>query len=93
MTRETKFQTVGEAFEFMRMDGSQSLALIDCMNAYELGKDQLEKHFDDHLWLDAGSGEDQYSKCKFDSDAAQQYYIELGRIEEFLVHQELIYQD
>lgn len=93
MNNTMKFQTIGEVFEWMRMDGSASEALIDCMNAYALGKDKLEKHFDDNLWLDVGTGEDQYTKCGFDSDAAKQYYIELARIEEFLVHQELIYQD
>jgi sialic acid synthase SpsE len=88
MIRETKFQTIGEAFEFMRMDGSASLALIDCMNAYALGTDHLEKHFDSHLWLADEDGD-----ANFDSDEAKQYYIELARIEEFLVHQELIYSE
>lgn len=86
MNNTMKFQTIGEVFEWMRMDGSASEALIDCMNAYALGKDKLEKHFDDNLWLDA-KAED------FASYSEQQYYIELARIEEFLVHQELIYNE
>lgn len=81
--------TIDQAFEFLRMDGSASVALIDCMNTFALGKDELEKHFDSHLWLDAS--EDEYAP--FRDDVAQQYYIELGQIEEFLVHQRLIYQD
>lgn len=92
MNNTMKFQTIGEVFEWMRMDGSASEALIDCLNAYALGKDKLEKHFDDNLWLidDIDGASD---ASPFDSDAAKQYYMELARIEEFLVHQELIYQD
>lgn len=86
MNNAAKFQTIGEVFEWMRMDGSASEALIDCMNAYTLSKAHLENHFDSHLWLDA-KAED------FASYGAQQYYIELARIEEFLVHQDLIYQE
>jgi hypothetical protein len=81
-----KFENITEAFEFLRMDGSASVALIDCMNSFALGKDELEKHFDNHLWLDAS--EDEYAP--FSSEEAQQYYIELARIEEFLVDQGLI---
>lgn len=81
-------KTIDQAFEFMRQDGSASVALIDCMNAYALGKDELEKHFDSHLWLsEAENAED------FRSDEAKQYYIELARIEEFLVANSLIYTD
>lgn len=80
--------TIDQAFEFLRMDGSQSKALLDCMNAFALGKDELEKHFDSHLWLDAS--EDEYAPFK--DDVARQYYIELGRIEEFLVGLGLIYE-
>ena len=87
MNRQPMFQTIGEVFEWMRME-STSEALIDAMNAYELGKDELEKLFDDHLWLDAG--EDEYAPLP--DEAAQQYYIELGRIEEFLVDRGLIYE-
>lgn len=87
MNNTMKFQTIGEVFEWMRMDGSASEALIDCMNAYALSKDKLEKHFDDNLWIDAIEG------ASFVDGAAQQYYMELGRIEEFLGHQGLIYQD
>ena len=81
-----KFLTITEAFEFMRGEGSMSLVLIDCMNAYALGKEALEKHFDSHLWL--LSEEESVEPLP---DDAEQYYIELSRIEEFLVHHELIY--
>lgn len=81
-----KINTITDAFEFLRMDGSASECLVDCMNAYALGKGELEKHFDSHLWLDAKEGD-------FESYAAQQYYISLARIEEFLVKWDLIYND
>lgn len=81
-----KINTITDAFVFLRMDGSQSLALLDCMNAYALSKEELEKHFDSHLWLDAKEGD-------FESYAAQQYYISLARVEEFLVKWNLIYDD
>lgn len=81
-----KFENLNDAFVFLRGEGSASIALIDCMNAYALGKDELEKHFDSHLWLTEAENAEPFS-----SEAAKQYYIELSGIEEFLVHQELIY--
>lgn len=87
-----KLENLNDAFVFLRGDGSQSLPVIDCMNAYALGKGELEKHFDSHLWLDAsedGAGD----MSPFSSVEAQQYYMELARIEEFLVANSLIYQD
>lgn len=80
--------TIDQAFDVMSGWNHKSTVLIDAMNAYELGKDKLEKLFDAHLWLDAS--EDEYAP--FPDDAAQQYYIELAGIEEFLVDHGLIYE-
>lgn len=81
-----KFETIDQVFVFLRMDGSQSLALLDCMNAYAEGTGALEQHFDTHLWVDANAPE-------IVDPVYDQYYKELGRIEEFLVMQGLIYED
>lgn len=83
-----KIESISEAFEFMRGEGSASIALIDCMNAYALGKAELEKHFDSHLWLTEAENAEPFS-----SEEVKQYYIELSGIEEFLVKWDLIYND
>lgn len=83
-----KIENLSDAFVFLRGEGSASVALIDCMNAYSLGKADLEKYFDSQLWLS-----EEVAESPFSLEAAQQYYIELSTIEEFLVHQGLIYND
>lgn len=79
-----KFENIKEAFEFLRMDGSASNALIDCMNAYTLSKAQLEAHFDQWLWLP--------EDFEYGTPEDKAYSLELGRIEEFLCRQGFIYE-
>lgn len=75
--------TIDDAFTFMRQDGSQSIPLTDCMNAYAISKGELEDLFYKWCWSDEES-------TPFIGDELK-YSIELGRIEEFLVLWGLIY--
>lgn len=80
-----KFQTIKDCIDSF-MDGySFSEAVLDATNAYRESKESLEALFDEQLWV----GDD----YEFDNDTDKQYYIALSRIEEALVHSELIYND
>lgn len=75
--------TIDDAFTFMRQDGSQSIPLTDCMNAYAISKGELEDLFYKWCW----STEDEPS---YIGDELK-YSIELGRIEQWLCERGLIY--
>lgn len=79
--------TIDQAFEVMAGWNHKSDALIDCMNVYTLGKDRLEQLLDYQLWINS------IDNTLFLDEIAQQYYIELGGIEEFLCMNDLIYND
>lgn len=58
-------------------------ALIDCRNALNLSKGDLENHFQQWLWLEDGE--------EYKNGVDEAYAIQLGAIEEHLVKQGLIY--
>lgn len=84
-----KFDSIADCFEWLRMDGSASEALIDVMNAYSLGSVALEQHFSNWLWLADGVTEDDV----YLTEADKQYARELANIEEILTMNSLIYLD
>lgn len=80
-----KFLTIKDCLDSF-MDGySFSEALLDAINAYREGKEELEAFLDEHLWV--------VNDTEFTNDADKQYYMTLGKIEEALVHSNLIYND
>jgi hypothetical protein len=84
-----KFESISEAFEWMRDGYGYSEALADCINANNLGQTALLQHFDQWLWLPENQTEDEVYK----TDEDKQYARELGRIEEFLINERLIHTD
>lgn len=80
-----KFESISDCFEYLRDGYSYSEALLDCINANNLSLTALEQHFSNWLWVSEDSkpyeGED------------LEYSIALGRIEELLVENSLIYKD
>lgn len=76
--------TIDKAFEIMRTEWTQSVALLDAISAYAVSKADLEGLFYKWCW----SAEDEPHPVG--EDLA--YSIELGRIEESLCIQGLIYQ-
>lgn len=80
-----KFNTIDDAFEFLRDGYSYSEVLVDCINASRQSKAALEHLLDSVLWVP--------ESYDFDNEADKQYYISMGRIEEFLVEHGLIYND
>lgn len=82
-----KFETISEAFEWMRDGYGYSEPLADCMNAHNLGLYVLESHFDIWLWLKGGQTEEQ----AYPTEADKHYARELAKIEELLVENSLIY--
>lgn len=80
-----KFLTIKECLDSF-MDGySYSDAVLDAINAYREGKDELEAFLDEHLW--------RLEDFIFSSEEDKRYYMVLGEIEERLVHSNLIYND
>lgn len=84
-----KFENINEAFEYLRDGYTFSEALLDCINANNLGQTSLLQHFDQWLWLPENQTEDEVYK----TDEDKQYARELGRIEEFLTNEGLIHTD
>lgn len=84
-----KFESIADCFEWLRMDGSASECVLDCINAHNLGLSVLESHFDIWLWLKDGQTEDE----AYPTEADKQYARELGRIEELLCENSLIYKN
>ena len=80
-----KFDTIKDAIDSF-MDGySYSDAVLDATNASRVSKKALEELFDQQLWV----GED----FTFDNEEHKLYYLTLGKIEEILVANSLIYND
>lgn len=80
-----KFETIADAFEFLRDGYSYSECLADCINASRQSKAALEHLLDSTLWVP--------ESYIFDNEADKQYYMEMGKIEELLVEHGLIYND
>lgn len=89
MKYEPRFQTIEQACEYLRDGYSFSEALLDVINANNLGMTALLQHFDQWLWLKDGATEDEVYK----TDEDKQYARELARIEEFLTNEGLIHND
>ena len=80
-----KFLTIKDCLDSF-MDGySFSEAVLDATNAYRESKEELEAFLDEHLWL--------ADDTAFGSDEDKQYYVTLGKIEEILAENNLIYND
>lgn len=84
-----KFENINEAFEYLRDGYTFSEALLDCINANNLGQTALMQHFDQWLWLKDGVTEDDV----YLTEADKQYARELAKIEELLTLNGLIYLD
>lgn len=84
-----KFENINEAFEYLRDGEILSEALLDCINANNLGQTALLQHFDQWLWLADNVTEDDV----YLTEADKQYARELAKIEEVLTLNGLIYLD
>lgn len=80
-----KFLTIKDCLDSFMDEHSFTEAVQDTINAYREGKKELEMLFDYHLW-----GTDD---TDFTNEEDKQYYMTLGKIEETLVHNNLIYND
>lgn len=82
-----KYESIADCFEHLRTEqgSSYSEALLDCINANNLSMAALEQHFSNWLWV----SED----AKPYEGVDLEYAIQLGRIEEMLCENELIYQE
>ena len=84
-----KLESISQVFEYLRDGYGYSEAIADCLNAHNLGLSTLEAHFSTWLWLPDGVTEDE----AYPTEADKQYARELGRIEELLTMNGLIYKD
>lgn len=80
-----KYESIADCFEHLRDGYTYSEALLDCINANNLSLTALEQHFSNWLWV----SED----AKPYEGVDLEYAIQLGRIEEMLCEQGLIYLD
>lgn len=80
-----KFLTIKDCLDSFNDEHSFTEAVQDTINAYREGKEDLEAFLDEHLWA--------VNDTEFTNDADKQYYMTLGKIEEVLVHSNLIYND
>lgn len=80
-----KFESIADCFEYLRDGYSYSEALLDCINANNLSITDLEQHFSNWLWVSEDS--------KPYEGADLEYAIQLGKIEELLCENSLIYND
>lgn len=85
MINSAKFTSISEVFEYLQDGYSFSESLLDAINAHRQSKKCLEELFDSKLWV--------HESYVFDNDSDKQYYVSLGKIEEILVANDLIYND
>lgn len=83
------FNSIADALEWLRMDGSASEAVLDVINANNLGIICPQQHFDNWLYLPEGVTEEQ----AYATEADKQYARELKGIESLLVASGLIYKE
>jgi hypothetical protein len=73
------------ALEELHNPNVYSQALTDCRNLLNLSLDTLLIHFDSWLWVS--------DETPLPTGAELEYYLELAKIEQYLVEKSLIYVD
>lgn len=76
-------QEIRQALESIHDPLVYNQAWVDCSNLLNLSKETLEAHFQQWLWHELAIPE--YDPGEFS------YYLELAKIEEYLVEQGVIY--